>query len=111
MFFFFFSSRRRHTRCGRDWSSDVCSSDLGPLTDANLRLLAEEITQLDALIGKCETELASLTADEQRQVQQWLAARDRYATLIPVEALTARQQGLEQPTFDPVVLDATAEGA
>src|SRR5207245_8605404 len=27
-FFFFFSSRRRHTRCYRDWSSDVCSSDL-----------------------------------------------------------------------------------
>src|SRR5687768_18286258 len=29
LFFFFFSSRRRHTRCSRDWSSDVCSSDLG----------------------------------------------------------------------------------
>src|SRR6266436_1880992 len=30
-FCFFFSSRRRHTRCSRDWSSDVCSSDLrGP---------------------------------------------------------------------------------
>src|SRR3989449_9395581 len=28
--FFFFSSRRRHTRCSRDWSSDVCSSDLAP---------------------------------------------------------------------------------
>src|SRR5256884_3073929 len=28
VFFFFFSSRRRHTRCSRDWSSDVCSSDL-----------------------------------------------------------------------------------
>src|SRR2546422_2075774 len=28
IFFFFFSSRRRHTRCSRDWSSDVCSSDL-----------------------------------------------------------------------------------
>src|SRR2546428_6482854 len=27
-FFFFFSSRRRHTRSDRDWSSDVCSSDL-----------------------------------------------------------------------------------
>src|SRR5215475_14772883 len=26
--FFFFSSRRRHTRFSRDWSSDVCSSDL-----------------------------------------------------------------------------------
>src|SRR5690349_22770700 len=28
LFFFFFSSRRRHTRSLRDWSSDVCSSDL-----------------------------------------------------------------------------------
>src|SRR5207245_4490158 len=27
-YLFFFSSRRRHTRCYRDWSSDVCSSDL-----------------------------------------------------------------------------------
>src|SRR2546422_5134726 len=31
VFVFFFSSRRRHTRCSRDWSSDMCSSDL---TDA-----------------------------------------------------------------------------
>src|SRR3712207_9519626 len=30
IFIFFFSSRRRHTRYWRDWSSDVCSSDLGP---------------------------------------------------------------------------------
>src|SRR5206468_9566378 len=30
-FFFFFSSRRRHTRSDRDWSSDVCSSDLHDL--------------------------------------------------------------------------------
>src|SRR2546421_8746479 len=29
--FFFFSSRRRHTRSDRDWSSDVCSSDLSIL--------------------------------------------------------------------------------
>src|SRR5688500_20285414 len=28
-YFFFFSSRRRHTRLQGDWSSDVCSSDLG----------------------------------------------------------------------------------
>src|SRR5690625_7452696 len=34
---FFYSSRRRHTRWPRDWSSDVCSSDLG--VD-----LAEELT-------------------------------------------------------------------
>src|SRR5699024_12109654 len=29
-YMFFFSSRRRHTRSKRDWSSDVCSSDLRP---------------------------------------------------------------------------------
>src|SRR5687768_18188736 len=33
---FFFSSRRRHTRCSRDWSSDVCSSDL-PGTQLTMR--------------------------------------------------------------------------
>src|SRR5215217_7416453 len=31
VYFFFFSSRRRHTRYWRDWSSDVCSSDLDRL--------------------------------------------------------------------------------
>src|SRR5207253_7302483 len=38
VFFFFFSSRRRHTRWPRDWSSDVCSSDLG--TDSTSTLPA-----------------------------------------------------------------------
>src|SRR5690625_1955559 len=33
-FFFFFSSRRRHTRWPRDWSSDVCSSDLNAINKA-----------------------------------------------------------------------------
>src|SRR5256884_9365062 len=41
--FFFFSSRRRHTRCSRDWSSDVCSSDL-PLMPLDF-----VIDRLDAL--------------------------------------------------------------
>src|SRR5690606_40016917 len=38
---FFFSSRRRHTRFSRDWSSDVCSSDL-------VQKLADIVEQLDA---------------------------------------------------------------
>src|SRR3712207_7034132 len=38
---FFFSSRRRHTRYWRDWSSDVCSSDLGQVS----RRLSGEITE------------------------------------------------------------------
>src|SRR5215813_239929 len=43
MCFFFFSSRRRHTRCGRDWSSDVCSSDLDPA----LLILDEATSSID----------------------------------------------------------------
>src|SRR2546429_7181511 len=56
--FFFFSSRRRHTRCSRDWSSDVCSSDLPLMAGAYhalpvlivaavLRLLLAERLDLD----------------------------------------------------------------
>src|SRR5690606_40652656 len=33
---FFFSSRRRHTRFSRDWSSDVCSSDLNDLAATDM---------------------------------------------------------------------------
>src|SRR6266498_517268 len=39
---FFFSSRRRHTRCGRDWSSDVCSSDLPGRLHAAVASIARE---------------------------------------------------------------------
>src|SRR5690606_40375329 len=39
---FFFSSRRRHTRFSRDWSSDVCSSDLF-LKDSTIASTAEAI--------------------------------------------------------------------
>src|SRR5207302_3553801 len=35
---FFFSSRRRHTRFSRDWSSDVCSSDLAQLSETRAAL-------------------------------------------------------------------------
>src|SRR5690606_39431680 len=35
--FFFFSSRRRHTRFSRDWSSDVCSSDLAAAPSSSFR--------------------------------------------------------------------------
>src|SRR5207249_8025274 len=44
--FFFFSSRRRHTRSKRDWSSDVCSSDL--LADLQL---GEAVLEKRRLVG------------------------------------------------------------
>src|SRR5699024_11357386 len=46
---FFFSSRRRHTRSKRDWSSDVCSSDLGSLTLSMLVLPTVILTAREAL--------------------------------------------------------------
>src|SRR6266496_4178227 len=54
-FFFFFSSRRRHTRSLRDWSSDVCSSDLvcGDSLDELETRLADH-RELDARIGARE---------------------------------------------------------
>src|SRR3712207_7359805 len=42
---FFFSSRRRHTRYWRDWSSDVCSSDLRPPTLAGRPTVARQANQ------------------------------------------------------------------
>src|SRR5437870_2365712 len=49
--FFFFSSRRRHTRWPRDWSSDVCSSDL-PIAVELLPFHAEvRATMGDQLVG------------------------------------------------------------
>src|SRR5690606_40951936 len=47
-FFFFFSSRRRHTRFSRDWSSDVCSSDLaGNITQATRALTVKAAPKPD----------------------------------------------------------------
>src|SRR6266498_4501003 len=59
---FFFSSRRRHTRCGRDWSSDVCSSDLGVTADGVRRELASR--RAPAVFGPAEAEaLESISID------------------------------------------------
>src|SRR2546429_4600607 len=44
--FFFFSSRRRHTRCSRDWSSDVCSSDLEILAEEEVEVGGLEIERI-----------------------------------------------------------------
>src|SRR5439155_19192429 len=53
---FFFSSRRRHTRWPRDWSSDVCSSDLGreflTLGDLRIRVGLDEVGK--AVLGEAK---------------------------------------------------------
>src|SRR5215469_17351016 len=49
--FFFFSSRRRHTRSLRDWSSDVCSSDLLTLGLIQSKLAEHRITPQTIEVG------------------------------------------------------------
>src|SRR5207247_3743383 len=48
--YFFFSSRRRHTRSTRDWSSDVCSSDLDLRDDDHPRVVVG-VDRLVTLLG------------------------------------------------------------
>src|SRR3712207_6867407 len=48
-YLFFFSSRRRHTRYWRDWSSDVCSSDLAVEFIHNFSLVHDDIMDNDDL--------------------------------------------------------------
>src|SRR5207245_5250099 len=42
-FFYFCASRRRHTRCYRDWSSDVCSSDLFAIFVVQIRDVSKHL--------------------------------------------------------------------
>src|SRR5690606_6618937 len=56
--FFFFSSRRRHTRFSRDWSSDVCSSDLR--TDGGRRFSYESLVGEVRFSKQCVDVLAFL---------------------------------------------------
>src|SRR5690606_39326481 len=60
---FFFSSRRRHTRFSRDWSSDVCSSDL--LDPEQNHLFHDKYTEttIDIDLSNCHFFLTANTLD------------------------------------------------
>src|SRR5690606_40732447 len=77
IFIFFFSSRRRHTRFSRDWSSDVCSSDLRD------GCLGQREELLAPLVARCGSEgPASLSRSELSQLfrsKKALSELHRYA--------------------------------
>src|SRR5699024_11863505 len=65
---FFFSSRRRHTRSKRDWSSDVCSSDL---------ILADLLSRSSVMVSVYEPAAQSICAvDEHGAIVAALRDRD-----------------------------------
>src|SRR5690606_40676347 len=57
---FFFSSRRRHTRFSRDWSSDVCSSDLQQLVTSLQTRIAHQDQQIQAQAQQLQAQSQSL---------------------------------------------------
>src|SRR5690606_40590034 len=70
--FFFFSSRRRHTRFSRDWSSDVCSSDLtaGAMYNAFGAMLNHKRDQARCFLHRTLVDLLAI----QREIQSGLFA-------------------------------------
>src|SRR5690349_22186765 len=80
---FFFSSRRRHTRSLRDWSSDVCSSDLRQ----QVQILFAKAAQAGAWF---DPELLQIPLTE---VQRWMAEnRDLAVYRFAVEDLYRQQE-------------------
>src|SRR5205814_4010195 len=70
---FFFSSRRRHTRCLSDWSSDVCSSDL-PLMMTIFTIKAGKLEPIAIIKGgktiKFDDFIAQTDADKKRSEER-----------------------------------------
>src|SRR5690606_40538651 len=68
---FFFSSRRRHTSFSRDWSSDVCSSDLDIITSASdFRLITEAPVPIDPYLESKHLQIHQDAADD-GEIQSW----------------------------------------
>lgn len=78
------------------------------LADANITLLREEVRQLDDLVQKCEKDMDSLSDTDRETVESWLASRDRFSVVIPLESLKARQQQVDAPTVDPALISEMA---
>src|SRR5258707_12953653 len=97
----FFSSRRRHTRYWRDWSSDVCSSDLYTLA---LELLPKiELGDFKGI--KLQRQVAEVTDAQVNEALDRIAGQNR--------PFAAKAQGAKGEKGDRVVIDLVgkADGA
>src|SRR5438094_6699708 len=75
-YFFFFSSRRRHTRSYGDWSSDVCSSDLGDRNTSarppGIALRPRDLFQQPMALLVGQHEVSALGGVEQRGTRRFV---------------------------------------
>src|SRR5690606_41178923 len=64
------SSRRRHTRFSRDWSSDVCSSDLNKIEEARAIVRTQDGGY--AIIGSTESQNGDITDKNDESFDYWV---------------------------------------
>src|SRR5205814_3598954 len=76
---FFFSSRRRHTRCLSDWSSDVCSSDLRKKSKVNWCPKCATVLANEQVVNNGHCWRHEDTLVEQRELEQWFVRTTKYA--------------------------------
>src|SRR5438045_5568046 len=77
---FFFSSRRRHTRCLSDWSSDVCSSDLR--TPAQVVRVVEGVADFMPRDAETGDLVGALRSEERRVGKECRSRRAEYYSSI-----------------------------
>src|SRR5216684_634749 len=93
IFFFFFSSRRRHTRCSRDWSSDVCSSDLLDLRPAKNVLEVEGQRDEGEALDRERADRGGRGQREQRPAKQVDRQHRRWMIRLSSDQNPAKQRG------------------
>src|SRR3712207_3516492 len=91
-FYFFFSSRRRHTRYWRDWSSDVCSSDL---TRARIRGVAMDGASQIVFVDTPGLFRPRRRLDRAMVAAAWGGASDADVVVLLIEAHRGMTEGVK----------------
>src|SRR5687768_18349486 len=92
---FFFSSRRRHTRCSRDWSSDVCSSDLSRARTAGWVFTPRDVFELKTVRRLADVAVPLTEQDDVADRDEIGRASCRERVEISVVAVSLKKKKLE----------------
>src|SRR3989304_8300366 len=104
--FFFFSSRRRHTRCSRDWSSDVCSSDLSTFHPQK----RAPVLPVPLLVCVAQDFVGHLAVDHETGLTEQDALRGTDPKGCTVGGKTAHPNALPGSILQPILLEEASGG-